>query len=348
MTIRQPVLILTLLLLSVISAVAGSDYRYSYIPKKVYATQVFPVTVYSDQERGDRIPSFEFDPDSKTEPINSKPVIDTNNGNSFYTFYFKAKNSSMTIPELTITDDGETAILGSVDIPVEILDTTAEENFCGLIATACKIVTSQVSEFDAQNNLVSMTIKASEANPESIAVPRSLESGIEKIVRSGSDVAVEYYFVIPSSVKKVTLSYYNTLQNRFISKTISTDYKNSPVAAQENLNPKDSSFDKIKKYGLMVLALLFLWMFWQKKEMLFLILFAICAILLFTIFTPKKSICIQEGAAIYILPTPTSTTGGRVDRELTTTVLNEREGYYKIEYDNNVIGWIKDEDICKD
>ena len=343
---RLRLLLTLLLLLGSISALA--DYRYSYLPKKVFATQVFPVTLFADTEPNGTEPDFHFDPQSSTQPIDPTPLKATNGGNTFYTFYFKADQNDIKIPELTITDHQGATTLQSRHIPVAHLDTTGHKEFCGLIATSCKIVTSQVSEFDAQNNLVSLTLKASEANPEEIVTPGSIESGIEKLTRNGSDTLIEYYFVIPSSMKQVTSSYYNTLQNRFIKRTLSTDFKHKPVAAQESLNPRDSSFDKLKKYGLSLLSLFFLWMFWKQKDIFFLVLLAACVIILLTLFTPHEKICVQEGAPLYILPTSTSTTGGQVSRELTTDILNRRGAYYKIEYDKHIIGWIKDEDTCKD
>ncbi|NKQ41770.1 MAG: hypothetical protein HF962_09440 [Sulfurovum sp.] len=327
---------------------AQAQYAYSYIPKKVFATQVFPVTVLANTDTNDSPPSFTFDPQSPTQPISDEPLKDKNAGNTFYTFYFKAGKNDIKIPELSIVDKKGTTKLVSRYVPIQELDSTKEEAFCGLIATSCKIITSQVSEFDAHNNIVSLTIKTTEANPEDIQMPTSIESGIEKITKSESETIIEYYFVIPSSVKSITLSYYNTLKNRFIAKSISTDYKDKPVAAQESLNPTDSSFDKLKKYGLSFLSLFFLWMFWKKKEIFFLVLLSICVIILFTIFTPHEKVCIQEGAALYILPTETSTTGGQIDRELSTDILNKRGDYYKIEYDGGIIGWIKNEDTCKD
>ena len=340
-------LILLLLFVWISSATAKTNYWYSYVPKQVFATQVFPVTIFADRDSSGIAPTFQFDPQNPLQPIDSKPLKDSNGGNTFYTFYFKAQNSDVTIPELTITDETEVVMLGSRYLPVKTLDKSGHETFCGMIATSCKIITSQVSEFDAQNNLVSLTIKASEANPEEMHTPGSIESGIEKLTRKESESIIEYYFVIPSSLKSITVSYYNTLQNRFISKTFSTDYKNKPVAAQENLNPRDSSFDKLKKYGLSFLALFFLWMFWKRKEIFFLVLLAICVLILLTLFTPHEKICVQEGAPLYILPTETSTTGGRVDRELNTDILKTRGKYHKIEYDHHTIGWIKDEDTCK-
>ena len=340
-------LICLLLFVWISGAMAKTNYWYSYIPKQVFATQVFPVTIFADKDSSSTAPTFQFDSQNPLQPINSKPLKDSNDGNTFYTFYFKAKKNDITIPELTITDETGVAKLDRKHLPVKTLDTNGHKTFCGMIAASCKIIASQVSEFDAQNNLVSLKIKASEANTAEMHTPDSLESGIEKLTRKGSESIIEYYFVIPSSQKSITMSYYNTLQNRFISKTFSTDYKNKPVAAQENLNPKDSSFDKLKKYGLSFLALFFLWMFWKKKEIFFLVLLAVSLLILLTLFTPHEKICVQEGAPLYILPTETSSTSGEIDRELTTDSLKTRGHYHKIEYDHHTIGWIKDEDTCK-
>jgi hypothetical protein len=327
---------------------AATQYKYSYIPKSVFRTQVFSVTLFADTDNKENPPHFSFDPTAEIKPIETTPLKDTNGGNTFYTFYFKANKSDIKIPSLTITDNDHSTTLKSRYVPVQVLDSQKHKTFCGLIASSCRIITSQVSEFDAKNNLISLTLKASEANPEEIHTEGSVESGIEKITKQGSESIIEYYFVIPSSQKSVTSSYYNTLQNKFVSKTISTDYKKKPVAAQENLNPIDSSFNKLKKYGLSFLSLFFLWMFWKKKELFFLVLLAICVIILFTLFSAHGKICVQEGAPLYILPTKTSSTSGQIDQEFTTNILNKRNDYYKIAYDHNIIGWIKDEDSCKD
>jgi len=347
MRIRRLLLILLLAFVWISHATAKTNYGYSYVPKQVFQTQVFPVTIFADRDSNGTPPVFQFDSQSALHPIDKNPLKDSNGGNTFYTFYFKAKQSDITLPELTITDKDGATVLRSRQLPVKRLDTRGHETFCGLIATDCKIIASQISEFDAQNNLVSLKIKASEANPKEMHTPGSIESGIEKLTRKESESMIEYYFVIPSSQKNITVSYYNTLQNRFIPKTFSTDYKSKPVAAQENLNPKDSSFNKLKRYGLSFLALFFLWMFWKKKEILFLVLLVICVLILLTLFVPHEKICVQEGAPLYILPTETSTIGGEVDRELTTDSLKTRGKYHKIEYDHHTIGWIKDEDTCK-
>jgi len=327
---------------------ARATYRYSYIPKQIYATQIFPVTIFADTIDSKNPPKFYFDKKSPIKPINKVPIKDENGKNIFFTFYFKALNSDVRLPNLTIVDEDQSIMLLSRYIPVQLLDSNNEVDFCGLIATDCKIVNSQVSTFDSKSNLITLTIKATEANVDQIRIKESTEEGIEKLSRNGASTRIEYYFVIPSSIKEMTLSYFNTIQNRFIDKKISTDYQNKPVAAQENLNPIDSSFNQLKKYGFITLTIIMFLMFLRKKEFLYLILFLIGMFIIFNMFKPHQKICITEGSPLYILPTSISTIGGHVDRDFSTDILNTRGNYYKIEYDNGVIGWIKNENICKD
>ena len=323
-----------------------ADYKYSYIPKYVYPTQHFAVTIVDDSGDAKKHLIFRFDPNGDIKPISNTPIRDLSGGKVFYTFYFKAKDSDLDIPKLTITDQSSSTTLQSKFVPIKFLDTTNHKNFCSLMASSCKITSSQVSEYDGHNNLISIVFRATEANPENIKIANVSESGIEKLTQKGSESIVEYYFVLPSSQKSITLSYFNTIQNRFISKTISTDYEAKSVAAQETLNPKDSSFDRAKKYGLIALAIFFFWMFWLRKEKFFLILFIATVALIVYIYKPNGKICIQEGASLYIIPTENSTTSFRVPRRVNTEILNNRNRYYKVDIDNK-IGWIKDEDLCK-
>lgn len=342
---------------------AQSNFSYSYIPKKVYATQVFSITIQEDTKAIPKMgtivisdvesnnssvhPKFEFDKKSPIQPINKIAIIDINGANTFYTFLFKAGKHDMKIPALTIYNNNFITKIRRKYIPVQILDSSAKKSFCGLIATNCKIVSSQVSTFDDKHNQIYMTIKATEANPEDINITSSIESGIEKITRNGSSVLFKYYFVVPSTQESMVVSYYNSISHKFISKTISTNYKDKPVAAQDSLNPIDSSFDKIKRYGLIFMSLLFLFLFIKTKDFFYLPLLALTIIALFSIFTPHKHICVQQGAKLYIIPTYTSSVGGIVTEKTKVTLLNKRGKYNKIEYKNGLIGWIKDEDFCK-
>jgi hypothetical protein len=123
--------------------------------------------------------------------------------------------------------------------------------------------------------------------------------------------------------------------------------QNNTVVSQTDLNPKEDSFDLLKKYTLMSLLGFFLLMFLIKRDFFYLILSVISFITLLTLYIPHKKICIKQGSPLFVLPTETSTMSTKVDEEFTTSLLGEHGEYKKVEYQNGMIGWIKDEDVCK-
>ncbi len=327
----------------------AASYSYSYIPKKIYSSQIFPVTILaSGIPSGEKV-SFIFDDSEGLRPIESKPVKQANGNDVFYTFYFRAKgDDDIVIPKLIIHDGNDTQMLPRRQLHIYQLDTSKHQNFCGLIASDCSLLSSQVSMFDQNNTLVSIKFKAHEANPEAIKIPLAGEQGVEKIERKHSLVNVEYYFVIPSKYKDFNLSYYNTVQRRFVTIKIKTDYHDRPVAAQVELNPKASWFENLKKYGSVALALFFGIMFWWRRDWLYLIIFLSLLFLLYLIYKPEATLCIREGAPLYILPTHNSRISTNIGKKMHIYSLGQHEHYYKINYRNGIIGWINEEDLCKD
>jgi hypothetical protein len=326
-----------------------TDYRYSYIPKTVFSTQVFPVTILASDADPSHPVVFQFAPQSPLKPLGFTPAKVVNGNDVFFTFYFQANGEDdLQIPELIIRESNQTHTLPGRRIHTERLEIHAADNFCGLIATDCTIRSSQISMFDANNTLVSITLQAHEANPEAIRIHGAIEEGLEKITREGSVVHAEYYFVIPSSETNITLSYYNTAQHRFVPTTIATDYRNKSVAAQVELNPKASPFEKLKKYGSIALALFFALMFGWRRDWLYLVLLVVVAFWIYTAYQPRATLCIQEGSPFYILPTHNSRSSTTITEELHTRSLGEHERYHKINYHHGIIGWIRHEDLCQD
>ncbi len=326
----------------------GANYSYSYIPKKIYSTEVFPVTIFASGIPSGEEVSFEFE-DNGVKPIDKSPVRLSNGNEFFYTFYFRAEGKDdLMLPRLIIHDGNDTQILESKWLHIYDLDSSSHPEFCGLIASDCTLLSSQVSMFDDNNTLVSINFKAHEANPQALHIPIAIEEGIEKIERKHSLVNVDYYFVIPSKYKDINLSYYNTVQRRFVTVHITTDYKNKPVAAQVELNPKASWFDKLKKYGSVALALFFALMFWWQKDWLYLVLLISLSFLIYLVYKPEAKLCIREGSPLYILPTHNSRISTSIDKRLYINSLGKHEKYYKINYRQGIIGWVNEEDLCKD
>ncbi len=329
---------------------SAARYHYSYIPRQVYANQVFPVTLLATHVNKKQHIKIFYDPRSDIRPLFDKPLIQKNDGGSslFYTFYFKAGKEDFTLPNLYIDDGERKGMIKGVYIPVAQLDFPPEKKWCGVIASDFKIRTSQVSNFDENNNLVYIIIEAHEANLEDMHIPGISEQGLEKIERNFSESVSEYYFVIPAKTEKIKFSYFNSIRGELESIDISTSYKMKTTAAQEvDLNPKDSGFTKLKKYLLILLAVFFFIMLIVKRDIFYLIIFAVTIYALIKFFMPHEKVCVSEGAKLYILPIPQSTVGTVISDRKEFPILYRYGDYYKIEYRPGLIGWIKDSDVCE-
>ena len=333
--------LLTLFLLIPMS-LFSNEIEYSFVPKRVYKNQVFPISFLSRTNISGKI-IFKFAGDKS--PILKNPVIINDGAKIFYTFYFKTDEQLFEIPSVAVNINGKDNLLDGIKIPVKELP--KKSNFCGVIASGLKIKSYQASVYDEKTNLVAISIEAHDANLEDIYVPDALKDGIENIKRTGSRIEGNYYIVLPAKQRSLTFSYFDTIKDKFIKKHIPISIDDGSVAAQTDLNPKDDSFEALKKYVLLGMIIIFLLLFIWKRDFFYLIIGVIASVALLTFYTPLKKICIKSGSPLYIIPTYNSTISVYTDQKFTTIELYKRGEYHKITYKNGIIGWIKDEDICK-
>ena len=333
---------------------AQSSVDYSYLPKKVYEHQVFPVTVISTaKESNNSIESLSFDALSPQKPLFEEPLILRNGNDTFYTFYFKAgklKKSKgyIQIPRLFIKTRVEETTLDPVAIPIlSLASLHPPKDFSHVLAASMRIKNYQVSNFDTKNHLVTISLEAYEANLEDINVSQAVQSGIESLRRDQSKVTGDFFVVLPATQKEFAFSYFNTVKRTFETLSFKTELANASVTTQSDLNPKVDAFERLKRYTLIALALFFTLMFIWRRDFFYLVFGIISLITLTTFYIPHKKICVKQGAPLYILPTNTSTVSTHVGNRFTTVLLGERGAFKKIELKKGVIGWIKDEDICK-
>lgn len=330
--------------LTLFTTLMASDVEYSYVPKKVYEKQVFPISFLVIDSSDKKRIMFNFKGDKK--PIMNEPVIINNGSKTFYTFYFKTEQALFVIPEVDVTFDDSNKILPKISIPVKKIP--QHKNFSGVIASGLKIKNHQVSVYDEKTNLIAISFEAHDANLEDIYIPSALKDGTEKVKRTGSKIELNYYIVLPSEQKELNFSYFDTIKESFINKNIPIVMQDASVAAQTDLNPKDDSFETLKKYTLLGLIILFVLLFVWKRDFFYLILAVITAAVLLTFYTPLATVCVKEGSPLYIIPTSNSTTSIYIDTKYKTTKLAQRNEFVKIEYKNGTVGWIKNEDLCED
>jgi hypothetical protein len=319
---------------------AQSEYHYSYMPKKVYENQLFPVTVVG----ADDSPTFTFDTSSPIRPIFAKPLQVKNGDDTFYTFYFKAGKVDVRLPRLFITSTGTELSLDEKRITLDVLKST--KDFSGVMAADMKIKNHQVSNFDGLNHMVTLSIEAYEANIEDMRLENVSEFGVDELKRDNAKVTAEFYAVLPRTQESLSFCYYNTIKRKHVTLKIPVKVANASVTTQSDLNPKVDAFERLKRYALITFSVFFLIMFLWKRDFFYLVLGVVSLITLLTFYIPHKKICIKQGSPLYIIPTDTSTIGTRISTRLDTMILGEHAEYKKIEYQKGIIGWIKNEDIC--
>jgi hypothetical protein len=324
------------------SLVAKETYRYTYVPKTVHSNQVFAVTVASKTQEPS---TLVFDKSSELQALFTDPLEVQNGDEIFYTFYFKAQETDIVIPRLFISSSTqETSLEGQI---ITLLPLENEGNYSSVLASSLKIVSQQVSNFDAKNHIITLSIEAYEANLEDMILRHVLESDIDEFKRSGAKATSDFYAVLPRTQKSLSFSYYNTIKQSFVTLTVPVKVANASVTTQSDLNPKVDAFERLKRYALIFFSLFFFFMFFWKRDFFYLTLGIVSIITLLTFYIPHKKICVNQGAQLYILPSQTSTISMHIDDKLDTMKLGTRGDFTKIQTKSQIIGWIKNEDICK-
>lgn len=341
---RSVWLLLGFILAYTVQLSAQGEFKYSYMPKKVYENQLFPVTIIGIGEKGNSNNQFTFDRSSNIQPIFDEPLIVRNGNDSFYTFYFQAETLDIRIPALHISSETREETFPSQRIGIKKLKKRAD--FSHVLAADMKIKNSQVSNYDERNHIVTLSIEAFEANLEDMYLNNVSESGIESLTRDFAKVEAEFYVVLPVEQKELKFTYFNTIKKQYVFLEVPVVVVDASVVTQSDLNPKEDNFEKLKKYTFMFLLVFFFITFLLKRDFFYLVFAVLSLITLLTFYIPLKKICVKQGASLYILPTQTSTVSTKIDQKLDTMLLGEREGFQKVEYKEGIIGWIKNEDLC--
>lgn len=335
--------ILTIMLLT--STLYCNSFSYDYYPNTVYKNQTFPIIVKSTKSASDNI-EFIFDADALMQPVSDKPIISSDNQNNIqYKFFFKAIRNKIDTPKISILNEGEIETLESISIKTKQLKTTPD--FSGIFAKSLIVTTYQVSKYDKTKNIIMLSLEAVDGNLQDMHLELAKKDESENIIQNTNSQSGSYYAIIDSSIKNITFSYFNLSNEKFVDISIPTTVKDATVAAQSNLNPDYDHFEKLKKIIYIVLAILSIIVYFRRRKkvyifisLLFLIIFAISKL-------PRETICVKNGTQIHVLPVGISKISEHIDENISTKKLGEQNGFIKIIYNNNKIGWIRSENVCK-
>ncbi len=265
------------------------------------------------------------------------------------TLTFKAYDKKFIMPKITVAlmknnQIVDFATTGSIDIKYQKI-AIHQKLFSNIIAKNLKIISVKTKQYS--NTLLHSTleIEAANGNLEDMKLSQYEEQGISSISSEYPHQKLFYFVITPINTKQINFTYYNTEKQEFIKMQVPVILAEDLVSTQTELNPYNSSILMYKQIVVASLLVLFLLAYVVTKNLVHLIIVAVLIIALAYLFIPNKKVLLLEDTYVYILPTNNSTVYKKLETKFIVETMNEENGFVKVLFKNNSIGWVKKSDI---
>jgi hypothetical protein len=265
------------------------------------------------------------------------------------TLTFKAQDKKFIMPKITLAlMKGEEIIdyATSESIAIKYQKIAINQKlFSSIIAKNIKINSVKTKQYSNTQLHNTIEIEGIRSNLEDIKLISYEDQGISDISSSYPFQTVFYYVITPINTKQIDFTYYNTESNEFIKMQVPIILAEELVSTQTELNPYNSSILLYKQSAVAVLLVLFLILYFITKNLNHLIIVSFLIVLMAYLFMPNKKTLLHENTNVYILPTTNSTVYKKLDTKFIVQILNKKNGFVKVLFKNNSIGWVKEHDI---
>ena len=317
------------------------------VPEKVYVGQVFPVRI--------KVTSLRKHVPYLVEAEGGENVVPLDINGSFYVrpkpinhlvFWFKASGAPVRLPSFVVHYEDDDRLYRTPGPSVKAVRLNPPRDFCGVLARKMELINYQASAYEGDDNILALQLLISYGNVDDFHLPGALKEGADSIQGDLNATTLLYYGIYPPKVEEVSFRYFNVEKNRYERFRIPILVKRGSVSTQTNLDPQASEFTKFKIAATATLMVIWLLLWIRRKGWLYPLLILLAGAYLVTYLIPLKSVCIKEGATIYLLPTPQSTPFMRLLNDTEAKEMDQISDYIKIQLPNNRIGWVKNEDLC--
>ena len=217
--------------------------------------------------------------------------------------------------------------------------------FSNIIASDLKILTSKTKQYNNNTLHTTIHIEGRHSNLEDINLASYEDQGIKSISQEYPKQNIYYYVMTPIHKKEIKFTYYNTELKDFVMITLPITLEEDLVSTQTDLNPYNSSMLIYKQSLVGFFLVLFIILFAIKRSNIYMVLVMIFVVILAYFFIPNKKIVLKEGTSVYILPTKKSTIFKTLEQRELVEVINKKENFKKVLFENKNIGWIRVEDV---
>lgn len=322
-------------------------------PKRVFTGQKFEIVlktrILKDQNSYENIVTTVAD-ESNIEHLTKSIYWNKQKDGTYKTsLTFKAQDKKFTMPKITIAlMKGEEIVDFATTKQIEIDYQKIAINqklFSNIIATNLKIISVKTKQYS--NTMLHNTIEmeGTDSNLEDMKLLKFTEQGISDLTTKDTNQNLYYFVITPINTKQIDFTYYNSEVNEFIKMQVPIILAEDLVSTQTELNPYNSSILLYKQVAAGSMLILFLLLYILTRNVKHLVIVALFIVLLAYLFIPNKKILLDEDTNIYILPTNNSTVYKKLNTKFIVEIMNETNGFVKVLFKNNSIGWVKKSDI---
>jgi hypothetical protein len=321
-------------------------------PQRVINGEIFSVTLKTLSTVSEFADiTYELSNYKGIKPLNTIPYRDQDSKYFHDTFYFLTTSSEVSLPDFTATLHDynstiykDTTLLGE---ELRVVTLNPKEDFSNIIADSFELVEYKTTTYDDEHNIVIFVATAQNCDISSFKLQNVYKQGIESMTESNFDSKIVYFAVINKKIENFSFSYFNLENNKFTLINIPIVVIEDSVTTQTDLKPKNQSHNRLKIIIASAIALIgFLFILWRKKY-IYLVFIVIPLVYIGYIAIPSKEVCVKMGSEIYLLPMHNGTIFERAASVYHLQKEGSVKGFIKVKLQNEKIGWVKNEDICK-
>ncbi len=341
----------------VVSSPANSSSKVLYAKYTSY-----PTTVHTGEKFNVKIEATILLPDGKEFSLFTD-IPDTDNlkkqtdeitwykkDNSIYeaTLTFKAKNEPFTFPiiGLSILDVNNTML----DKSLLIIDNITfnkllinKDLYANISASDLNIQNLKIKQYNNDEILCSMEIHAKNSNLEDFKIPNYTNQGRKELIVKNDEQILYYFVILPIDTPSIQFEYFDKTTQALMTLETPIVIEEDLVSTQTDLNPNQGNMGFFKKIFFAFMVTTFTMIYYYKRYKFALFFTFLFAILLLNMLLPNSHMTLKKEQKIYILPTLNSTVFKIIKEEEEVEVLMDKNGFKKILFKNNHIGWIKND-----
>jgi len=325
---------------------------YFELPKKLFKGQVFTLTIKALSAREDyESLSYDFSGAIGLTLLSEEPTRRVDGPYLYDTFYFQVTGNRVKTPDIStslkfknLNNDLNETLEG---VRIETVRLNPEKDFSSVLATDFKVLQYKTSQYDNQNNIVVFSAEAKMANLENFSLHVATKEGIDAYEEAFPHSNFTYFAVVSKQLNELKFSYFDLNTRHFKDVVIPIIVENDRVSTQTDLAPTQNTHALKKIILASIVSVLGLALFVARRKKFYLVIFIIPLFIVAKLAVPIEHVCITEDSNIYLLPMHNGTIFEQVPYRFTTEVLGTSKGFTKIRMQNNQIGWVKDENLCK-